>query len=101
LGFVTVAVIRPWLPNVEERTDEIDGQRKDDRRVVAAADLREGLEVAKLQRGRAATDDLRGIAYPLGGLKLAFGVDDLGAALPFRLCLARHRTLSCGESRRP
>jgi hypothetical protein len=71
----------------DERREQVERQREDDRRVLVGADLQQGLQVAQLQRRRLAADDRGRAGELLGGLVLAFGVDDLGAALALGLCL--------------
>jgi len=51
------------------------------------ADLRQRLQVSQLHRGWNARKDLSGVDQGLRGLKLGFRMDDLGAAVAFRLRL--------------
>src|ERR1035437_6749817 len=73
-----------------EQVDELDRQREDDGGVLFDADVGEGLEIAELQ-GHGLSSHERGGFDELGrGVELAFGVDDLGAALALSLGLLGH-----------
>ncbi len=55
---------------------------------MVATELKEGLQVAELNSGGAAAEDLSSIAEVFRGLGLALGVDDLGAPFAFGFGLA-------------
>ena len=90
-GAVTALVA--VLEGLHERLDQVDGHRQDDGRVLVGPDLEQRLQVAQLQRRGVAAHDLGGVEQALGGLELALGVDDLGAALALGLGLAGHGAL--------
>src|SRR5688572_4974799 len=75
---------------VDEALQHLDRQREDDGAVLLGGDLGQGLQVAQLQGGRLAADDLGRVGELLAGAELAFGVDDLGPLLALGLGLARH-----------
>ena len=76
-----------------EGLKEVHGHREDDGGVLFHPDLGQGLEVAQLQRGRLAPDDLGRLHQLLGRLELARGVDDLGPLLALGLRLLGHSAL--------
>ena len=61
------------------------------------ADVEQRLQVAELERGGVAADDLGGLGELLGRLELAVGGDDLGAPLALGLGLAGDRALHVGR----
>ena len=79
-----------------ERGEKVDRDRKDDRRVVGRSDLEQRLQVTQLNGDRLLGHDGRGVLQPLGRLVLAFGGDDLRAALALGFGLPCHRTLHAG-----
>src|SRR5512139_1884445 len=78
---------------VEERPDDVDGQREDDRRVLVRPELEQRLQVAKLQGGWALAQRVGRLAQLLGGLELSARIDDLRSALALGLRLACHGPL--------
>src|SRR5258707_12838563 len=82
-----LAVRRETRP--DDRLEQVDRDREHRRGVVLGRDLGEGLEVAELHRERLRGEDPGGLGELLAGLELAFGVDDLGAALALGFRLAR------------
>ena len=73
-----------------EHVDQLHGQREDDGGVLLHADLGEGLQVAQLQGHGLGGHERGGVDQLGGGVELALGVDDLGAALAFGLGLLGH-----------
>src|SRR6266446_9138524 len=73
-----VASARDLLP---QPIEDVDRHGKDDGRVLLRGDLRQGLQIAQLQRGRVGRDHLGGLGELRRRLELALGVDDLGALL--------------------
>src|SRR5580765_2793406 len=63
---------------LDERRKQVDGHGKKRRRVVFAGDFPHRLQKAQLQGDGLLGDQGGGLHHFLGGLKLAFGVDDLG-----------------------
>jgi hypothetical protein len=76
-----------------KRLKELDGDGKDDGRVLFHGDLGQGLQVAELNGRWLPGNDRRRVLELLGGTVLAFGVDDLGPLFPLGLRLAGHRPL--------
>src|SRR5579859_5258871 len=76
----------------EESLEQVDRDREDRGRVLFGRDLRHRLEVAQLNGGGLGADDLGGHRQLFRGLELAFGVDDLGAALALGFGLDRKST---------
>src|SRR4028118_1850059 len=64
---------------LQERLEEVEGDGQDDRRVLVDGDLAHRLEEPELERRRA-LEPVGGLPEALGGLVLALGGDDLGAA---------------------
>src|ERR1035441_1399293 len=73
-----------------EQVDELDRQREDDGGVLFDADVGEGLEIAELQGHGLSSHERGGFDELCRGVELAFGVDDLGAALALSLGLLGH-----------
>src|SRR4051812_34187929 len=67
------------LALVEEGPEHVDRQREDDRRALVPADVRQRLEVAKLDRDGVRADHVSRLGEPCRRLELALGVDHLGA----------------------
>src|SRR5262247_2825359 len=80
--------VRHSIP-FEESFKQIDGDREDDGRVSLHADFGQRLQVAQLQGDGFACDGVRRMDQLLGGLVLAFGMDDLGSLLALGLGLPR------------
>jgi hypothetical protein len=72
--------------------EEVQGNGQDDGGVLVDGDLAHRLKEPQLQRRRA-LEPVGGLPEALGGLVLALGGDDLGAALALALGLAGHRPL--------
>src|SRR5690606_16658501 len=78
---------------LDERSQQVDRQREQRRRVVLRRDLRDRLEIAELDRSGIELEYTRSFRQLLRRLKLALGVDHLRATLTLGLRLPRHRTL--------
>src|SRR5919202_5673467 len=74
----------------QQRLQQLDRDREDDGRVLVGGDLGQGLQVAQLQRGWLAADQLGGGGQLLRAAELALGVDDLSPLLALGLGLAGH-----------
>src|SRR5271169_1984440 len=83
--------VLPPLPH--DGLHPVDRDREDDRRVLLRRDLREGLEIAKMDGHGFVLEHLRGLGQLFARLELAGGVDDLGALLALRFGLLRHGPL--------
>ena len=81
----------------EEGSEFADGAhqrcREHDGGVLVDPELDEALQVAQLQRQRVGHHDVGGGAECVGGQRLPFGGDDLGALLPFGFGLPGHGPL--------
>jgi hypothetical protein len=75
----------------QQRAQQIDRQRKHDRRVLVGRDRRQRLQVAQLHRLRLQREPLRGLQQLLRRLQFAFRVNHLRAPLAFGLGLPRDR----------
>src|SRR5262249_35763513 len=73
--------------HVEERSDQVHGQREDDGGVLVGCNYGQRFQVAQLDRLGLLPEHLRRLRKLLGGLKLAFRVNHLGAALALGLGL--------------
>src|SRR2546429_5295247 len=86
-----MASVRALLTvRAEERLDQVERQREDDQLGSLVGDVGESLQVAQLQGARLERQCLCRLDQLLGRLRLAFGVDDLGA--PGALGLDRKST---------
>src|SRR5262249_5722583 len=64
-----------------KRSEEIERDGKKGRGVMFAGNFAHGLEKTQLERDRLLAHHRGGLHHFLGGLKSAFGIDHLGAAL--------------------
>ncbi len=84
-----------------EQVHELHGKREDDGGVLLDTDLGEGLEVAELEGHGLGGHEGGGVDQLGGGVELAFGVDDLGAALRARPRPAWPWRGACSRACRP
>src|SRR5262249_42084450 len=70
-----------------EELQELDWQRKHDRRVLLGRDLGQRLQVSQRDAQRLRRDDVRRLRELGGCFQLALGMDDLGPLFPLRLRL--------------
>src|ERR1700733_4802666 len=75
----------------QQRCDEIERQRKDDRRAFLVRDVGERLQVAQLHRRGLLRQQLCRLYEHLRSLLLALSVNDLGTASALGFCLPCHR----------
>src|SRR5437867_6707836 len=68
-----------------QRVQDVDRDRKDDRRVLLGGDLGQGLKVSKLEGRGVGRDHFRRLRELGRRLELPLRVDDLGALLALRL----------------
>src|SRR2546430_4374287 len=78
---------------MEQRAEEVQRQREEGRRGPLGCDLRNALEIPELDGDRVPREALGRLRELRRRLKLAVGVDDLGAPLALGLRLLGHRAL--------